>query len=241
MNTLSFSPPVGLSNLSYRTSSQMPVDSLAAPVAAYPSAAPAGQLLQGDAASNPWKAAAFTGLQADVARSVTGEEEGKGALDYTGTAAGSAADAAGQGAKAAQASAAARATAQAADTGADVAPALSSAGKAAKVAGPIGTVVSSGIQVFSTGAEIRDVRNNDKLSEAQKEQKAGAAATEGAGSIAGGLGGAAAGAAIGAAGGPPGMIIGAVIGGLGGGKIGEVVGKAVGDSPVGEFVGKLFA
>lgn len=240
MNLLSMSPTPGM-NFPLNTTYQAPAAAPQTTIPEYPASANPGQLLQGSPASNPWNAAPFTAVQADAARSVTGEEEGDGAIDYTGTAAGSAADAAGQGAKAANASAAARAAAQAADTGADVAPALSNAGKAAKVAGPVGTVVASGIQVFTTGSDIRKIQKDDSLSESQKEQKTGAAATEGAGSIAGGLGGAAAGAAIGAAGGPPGMIIGAVIGGLGGGKIGEVVGKAVGDSPVGKFVGKLFA
>lgn len=204
------------------------------------------QLLQGSPVSNPWSAAPLTQLQSDAALGITGsptpkEEDEKGALDHTGTVAGSASDAGSQGFKAANASAAARAAAETAETGSHVAPALSTAGKVSKVAGPVGTVVSSGIQVFQTGSEIKDIKADKKLTEAQKEEKAGAAATEGAGSIAGGLGGAAAGAAIGAAGGPPGMIIGAVIGGLGGDLIGGGIGKAIGESPVGKLVGKLFA
>lgn len=243
-NTISMAVPSNFYPVNNQWSPAPVFDSPMAQPPAVSSGTP-GELLTGVAAANSQNAAALTRMQSDLAMEVTGPPVAHtGGVDWlatTGTVTNGVGDAAGQGARLATASAATRAAAATASTGSAVAPVLSTAGKVAKFAGPVGTVVASGIQVVQTGADIRSIRNDPTLSEAQKEEQTGAAASEGAGSLAGGLGGAAAGAAIGAVGGPPGIIIGAVIGGLGGGKVGEAVGKLIGESPVGKLVGKLFA
>lgn len=204
------------------------------------------ELLNGTPPSDPLSAASLTEVQANAAYSITGgngsqSDDQGGFLDTTGTVAGSAADAGKEGLKIAEATASSRAAAEAARTGAHVAPALSSAGRVAKVAGPVGTVIASGVQVFQTASDIRKIQNDSSLTESQKEQKTGEVATEGAGHVGGGIGGAAAGAALGAAAGPPGIVIGAVVGGLLGDGVGGAIGKAIGHSPIGKLVGKLFA
>ncbi|MBT9585862.1 hypothetical protein IV102_21145 [bacterium] len=121
---------------------------------------------------------------------------------------------------------------------------LAKLGKVAKVAGPVGTVVATGAQVVETGLEIRDVRRDPNLSQAEKQQKAGKAAVVGAGKLLGGTGGLVGGMALGLmVGGPVGMVlgvIGGVAGGFGGDWVGGKAGEALGDTVVGRTVGKLF-
>ena len=180
--------------------------------------------------SNPANSLSLTNLQSQVAEQVVGKPVSEANPNIeragdAGMAVGSVADAAAGTTKAV----------------AGAAGKLAKLGKVAKVAGPVGTVVATGAQFVETGLEIRDVRRDPNLTEAQKEQKAGKAAVVGGGKLLGGTGGLVGGMALGfMVGGPVGMVIGGVAGGFGGDWVGGKAGEALGDTVVGRTVGKLF-